>query len=86
MDRGLEAHIKLLDIKPNSVLFINVDKVSREEMTPIRLPFVGYCVPIVFTIGPPEVRLLTRAELERALHLLNNDQQLPSRPAYRRPL
>lgn len=79
MPRGLEAHIKLLDIKPNSVLFINAEKVSPEEMTRIRLPYVGFTVPIIFTLGRPEVALLTRYELELALHVLNNDQRRPSK-------
>jgi hypothetical protein len=79
MDKGLEAHIRLLDIKPNSVLFINVAKVSREELTPLKLPHLSYAVPVVFTTGPPEVNLLTRAELELALHLLNNDQGRPAK-------
>jgi hypothetical protein len=84
MDSGLDAHIKQLDIKRNSVLFINVEKVSREELAWIRLPYVGFTVPIVFTLGPPEVSLLTRAELEQALRALDNDQQLPPLPAHRR--
>lgn len=82
MDTGLEAHIKLLDIKPNSVLFVNVEKVDPIELTRIRLPYVGFTVPIVFTMGPPEVALLTRAELVAALHALDNDQT--GRPANER--
>jgi hypothetical protein len=74
MDTGLEAHIKQLDIKPNSVLFVNADKVNPSDLARIRLPYVGYTVPIVFTMGPPEVALLTRAELVAALHALDNDQ------------
>lgn len=76
---GLEAHIKLLDIKPNSVLFVNAERVNAAELARIRLPYVGYTVPIVFTIGPPEVSLLTREDLERALHALDNDQRRPTK-------
>ena len=77
MDSGLAEHIKKLDIGPNSVLFVNVEKVDPDQLKPLRLPYVGISVPVVFTLGPPEVNLLTRAQLTEALRLLNNDQGTP---------
>jgi hypothetical protein len=71
---GLEEHIKQLDLKPNSVLFINVEKISPDELIPLRLPYIGRTVPVIFTLGPPEVTMLSRDELERALRALDNDQ------------
>jgi hypothetical protein len=75
MDEGLAEHIKKLDIGPNSVLFVNVEKVAKDELIPLRLPYIGLSVPVVFTVGPPEVNLLTRAELVEALRILDNDQR-----------
>jgi hypothetical protein len=74
MDQGLAEHIKSIDIKPNTVLFVNVEKVDRDQLIPLRLPYIGIAVPVVFTVGPPEVNLLTRAELVEALRRLDNDQ------------
>lgn len=78
---GLEINIRQLDLKPNSVLLINVDrlealevgavdKLTPRELPQIRLPYAGYAVPIVFTVGSPEVNMLTRAQLEQALAAL----------------
>jgi hypothetical protein len=75
MDAGLAEHIKKLDIGPNSVLFVNVEKVDKDQLIPLRLPYIGIAVPVVFTVGPPEVNLLTRAELVEALRRLDNDQK-----------
>lgn len=80
MTTGLEEHIKQLDLKPNSVLFVNAEKVNADELKRLRLPYVGFTVPIVFTMGPPEVGLLTRKELELALRALDNDQKPPPPP------
>jgi hypothetical protein len=74
MDQGLAEHIKKLDIGPCSVLFVNVEKVDKDQLIPLRLPYIGLAVPVVFTIGPPEVNVLTRAQLTEALRLLDNDQ------------
>lgn len=74
MDQGFAEHIKSLDIKPNTVLFVNVEKVDPDQLKPLRLPYIGLAVPVVFTLGPPEVNLLTRAQLMEALRLLDNDQ------------
>jgi hypothetical protein len=75
MNEGLAEHIKKLDIGPNSVLFVNVEKVAKDELIPLRLPYIGLSVPVVFTCGPPEVNLLTRADLVEALRRLDNDQR-----------
>jgi hypothetical protein len=71
---SLNEQIRKLDLQPNSVLFINMEEVSIADVAGLHLPFVDYTVPIVFTMGPPLVALLTRAELEQALHALDNDQ------------
>ena len=73
-DQGLAEHIKKLDITANTVLFINVEKVDADQLKPLRLPYIGLAVPVVFTMGPPEVNLLTRAQLIEALALLENNQ------------
>lgn len=74
MDQGLADHIKKLDIGPNSVLFVNVEKIDKDQLIPLRLPYIGISVPVVFTWGPPEVTLLTREQLTEALRLLDNNQ------------
>lgn len=74
MDRGLADYIKKIDIKPNSVLFINVEKVDVDQLKPLRLPYIGISVPVVFVMGNPEVTMLTREQLLDALHKLDNDQ------------
>lgn len=82
MDLGqFQEHIRKLDLQPNSVLFINVEQVNVYELTHLRMPDIGYTVPIIFTLGPPQVNQLSREDLERALQMLDNDQGRAEVPA-----
>lgn len=63
--------VKVLELKPNSVIFVDRNEVNMTDLCLLNFDNPPENVFIVGVDGPPTMELLTRAQLEYSLKLLD---------------